>query len=86
MSCIILWTNPKLLVKQGQGVGRFKREEAKIHVDFLNENDRYGFRYYVIDFEVYRVLAELCVSKNLPGGDPCWIAKMIAGYVNPLHK
>ena len=85
MSCIILWTNPKLWTKQGQGTGRFTREYAERHVSCY-EGDKDGTRYYVIDLEVYRAIAEICVFKGLPGGDPCWIAKKIAGYLNPVHK
>ena len=28
-----------------------------------------------------RVIAELCVVKNLPAGDPCWIAQFIGTYI-----
>jgi hypothetical protein len=31
--------------------------------------------------EKVRAIAKLCVDKGLPGGDPCWISKMICAYI-----
>ena len=28
-----------------------------------------------------RAIAEMCVVKNLPSGDPCWIARLIGTYI-----
>jgi hypothetical protein len=29
----------------------------------------------------FRLVAELCVIKKLPAGDPCWMAKLICSYI-----
>jgi hypothetical protein len=28
-----------------------------------------------------RAIAEMCVVKNLPSGDPCWVARLIGTYI-----
>ena len=35
----------------------------------------------LLDLACFRALAELCVLKGLPGGEPCWIAKKIGTLV-----
>ena len=30
-----------------------------------------------------RVIGELCIKKGLPGGDPCWMGRMIGEFVTP---
>jgi len=85
MSCFILWRNEKYIeCKQGRGTALFTKEQAE-HLASIARN-RDGTTYYVIDLKVYEAIAQVCVMKGLPGGDPCWIAKKIAGYVNYLHK
>ena len=31
--------------------------------------------------QTIRVISEICICKGLPGGDPCWMSKMIAAYI-----
>ena len=31
--------------------------------------------------QTIRVIGEICIRKGLPGGDPCWMSKMIAAYI-----
>lgn len=31
--------------------------------------------------DIAEVVAELCVKKRLPGGDPCWMAERLMSYI-----
>ena len=45
-------------------------------------SDRNSLRWEEYELRnLYWVVAELCVVKNLPAGDPCWMAKMICEYI-----
>ena len=33
------------------------------------------------NLDISRVISEICVVKNLPAGDPCWMSRMISSYL-----
>lgn len=40
----------------------------------------------ILLLEQYDMVARLCIVKNLPAGDPCWMAKMICSFIMPLDE
>ena len=89
MSCAIHWISKN--GNEGHGEAHLTREIADWHAKYMNipsflfANPKDTF-HYVIDHEVARVISEICVTKGLPGGDPCWMAAMIASYLHPIPK
>ena len=47
------------------------------------ENARYQYiaENKAIILQKISLIAMICVQNNLPAGDPCWMAKKIAGYI-----
>jgi len=48
------------------------------------EQEIAGFEDTILRFERYRVIAELCIRKKLPAGDPCWMGELICSFIVPL--
>ena len=44
--------------------------------------DIYGVEYDIKQIrKLSRAIAEICVAKKLPSGDPCWMAWLIGSYI-----
>jgi hypothetical protein len=62
-------------------------EAYSISMGFTSPNDLYRLRFTeqkkaLSQFECKaEVVAELCVVKNLPSGDPCWMSEYIMRYI-----
>jgi hypothetical protein len=80
MSCAIFWKSDRTL---GHGKFILKRDYAEHFADHLNKYYKRSILHWVVDKDVVRTVSELCVLKGLPGGDPCWMSKMLMSYVYP---
>lgn len=68
-------------------VRRQTAEAYSISMGFISDNSQYRLNHMkqknaVSNFEcTAEVVAQLCVVKNLPAGDPCWMSEYIMRYV-----
>lgn len=63
--------------------------QNRVCVDEMFEMDEIYYMDRILDIEydikqirkLSRAIAEMCVVKNLPSGDPCWVARLIGSYI-----
>jgi hypothetical protein len=80
MSCAIHWTNTA--GNKGRGGWVLTRDKASEYCKSLNE-DHDDITHWFVDREVSKAIAQLVVIKNLPAGQPCWMARVLASYIYP---